>query len=272
MQKLILYIKSYKPDFNRLETLLHSIEKFNQSGLPVYISVNDPDFSFFKERLPAGPVLVKDSEIVDCRIADGWRYQQVVKAQFYRLGVCENYLCIDSDSEFIRPFSQEDFMYDSNTPYTVMHEGKEFLDMMEIIGRGSADLFRTKALASIRQRFGTHGKNWDYGPSPYLWCSRVWKSFHEEWLPAQGHDFETFFNEMEKVALPSEAVMYGEYLRMTKLMDIIPVEGFFKVYHYREQFELEKKWFDRERLSRNYMGIIMQSNWHAAKKKRLGWL
>ncbi len=66
----------------------------------------------------------------------------------------------------------------------------------------------------------------------------------------------------EKPALPHEAAIYGEYLRKTRLIDILPVEGFFKVYHYQEQFELEKQWHDVERLSKNYLGIIMQSNWN----------
>ncbi len=67
---------------------------------------------------------------------------------------------------------------------------------------------------------------------------------------------------MELTALPHEAAIYGEYLLKTRLIDILPVEGFFKVFHYKEQFELERSQFDMERLKKNYMGIIMQSNWH----------
>ncbi|UFH56501.1 DUF6492 family protein [Spirosoma sp. KNUC1025] len=262
MEKLVLYIKSFRPDYKRVENLLHSIEKHNRDGIPVYISVNDSDYRFFKSRLPEGSTLLKDSDIVVCKIKDGWRYQQVVKAQLHRLNICENYFCIDSDSEFIRDFFVADFMYDDQTPYTVMHEAKSFLDTMELIGRDSADLFQSRALKAVRQTFGTHGKNWDYGPSPYLWSTKVWRHFHEYYLKPKKHSLESFFIEMERIALPSEAVLYGEYLLKTRLIDIIPVEGFFKVYHFKEQFDLEEPYFDIERLKKNYMGIIKQSNWN----------
>jgi len=268
VETLILYIKSFRPDFNRAETLIRSIEKYNRDNIPVYISVNDKDLAYFKKRIPGNITLLKDSDIIECTIKDGWRYQQVVKSQLHRLGVCENYLCIDSDSEFIRDFSRTDFMFDEHTPYTVMHENKSCLDMMEIIDHNSADLFHTRAIHATRERFGTHGKIWDYGPSPYLWSTKVWQHFHDHYLTPQGYSFESFFKEMELAALPSEAVIYGEYLLKTRLIDIWPVEGFFKVYHYREQFELESPYFDIERLKKNYMGIIKQSNWNEEEEKK----
>jgi hypothetical protein len=268
MEKLVLYIKSFRPDFGNVQILLNSIAKYNIDNIPVYISVNDIDFAFFKKNIRGNGTLLKDSDIVTCDIKEGWRYQQVVKAQFHRLGVCENYLCIDSDSEFIRDFSINDFIYDEHTPYTIMHEGKSFLDMMEIIGINSTKEFHRKALRSIRERFGTHGKEWEYGPSPYLWSTKVWKHFCDNYLEPSNHTFESFFKEMESSALPSEAVIYGEYLLKTRIIDIIPVEGFFKVYHYKEQFKFEKKHYDIERLRKNYMGIIKQSNWNHRKEKR----
>lgn len=268
MEKLVLFIKSFRPDFRRVNILLQSIEKYNRDNIPVYISVNDGDYRYFKNNLKGQFTLLHDSDIVKCTIKDGWRYQQVVKSQLHKLNVCENYLCIDSDSEFIRDFYLRDFMFDANTPYTVMHENKSFLDMMEIIGHNSADLFQTRALKSTRERFGTHGKLWDYGPSPYLWNTKVWQHFHEHYLEPGGYTFETFFKEMELSALPSEAIIYGEYLLKTRLIDIMPAEGFFKVYHYREQFELEEKYHDVERLKKNYMGIIMQSNWNPEEEKK----
>lgn len=232
------------------------------------MSVNDMDYNFFRKRIGGNVILIKDSEIVTCSMTHGWVYQQIVKAQFHKLGICQNYLCIDADSEFIRDFYMSDFMYDDNTPYTVMHEGKSFLDTMEILGHDSADLFFAKALRSVRDHFGTHGKLWDYGPSPYLWSTKVWQHFHEHYLEPKGYTFERLLAELQKSALPSETVIYGEYLRMTKVIEIWPVEGFFKVYHYKEQFELESPYYDIERLKKTYMGIIKQSNWNVVRKKR----
>jgi len=262
MHKLVLFIKSHKPDFIRVQKLLQSIDEFNTDHIPVYIAVNDDDYKFFRKEISGNFTLLKDSDIVKCKPKDGWRRQAIVKPQLYKLGVCENYLCVDSDAFFIRPFSITDFMYDDKTPYTIMHENKSFMDMLELIGHDSGHIFHINALNAIRARFGTHGKYWDYGPNPHLWSCKVWQHMIEEYLAPQGYTFESFYNEMEEIALPHEAAMYGEYLLKTRLIDILPVEGYFKVYHYKEQFELEKPYFDIERLRKNYMGIIMQSNWN----------
>jgi hypothetical protein len=241
MEKIVLYIKTYRPDFERVQMLLRSIEQYNTDNIPVYISVNDPDYKFFKNNLSGSFTLFRDSDIVVSKMKDGWRHQAIVKPHLYRANICENYLCVDSDSVFIRPFTRSDFMYDNNTPYTIMHENKTFMDMLEILGMDSATIFHINALKSIRQRFGTHGKLWDYGPNPHLWSTKVWQHFIEVYLAAENHTFESFYREMELSALPHEAAIYGEYLLKTRLIDILPIEGFFKVYHYKEQFEMEEK-------------------------------
>jgi len=268
VNKFILFIKTYKPDFNRTVNLLSSIDAFNKEKIPVYVSVNDNDYDYFKTNLINNNIhLLKDSDIINCSLTDGWRYQQVIKSNVYRLGVCENYLSIDADSEFIRPFYLNEFMYDEKTPYTIMHESKSFLEMAENIN--IKRIFFIEALEAVRAEMKTHGKYWDYGPSPYLWNCNVWQHFNENYLIDKNISFEEYLNNLHKLS-PSECVIYGEYLRKTKLFEIVPVENYFKVYHYKEQFDLEKKFFDKEKLSKTYMGIIIQSN-IIPTKKRFGW-
>ncbi|MBV6878435.1 DUF6492 family protein [Epilithonimonas ginsengisoli] len=268
MHKLILFIKSYRPDFNNTENLLKSIQKYNCDNIPVYLSVNDIDYDYFKENLkyPTAKIL-RDSEIFEYPPDDGWRYQQIIKSNLYRLNICENYLCIDSDSEFIRNFYYSDFMYNESTPYTIMHESKGFLETMENIGIDSENIFFKEALRITRPFFGNTGKEWDYGPSPYLWNCNVWRHFNEVFLKNQNISFIDFFNKIDKKTPPSECVIYGEYLLKTKLIDILPIEGLFKVYHYQKQFKLEKKFHNLEKLKKNYIGIIFQSNWSNRRKK-----
>ena len=267
MHKIILFIKSYRPDFERTLNLLTSIEKFNADKIPVYLSVNDKDFDFFKNNLPNHEiVLIKDSEIISCDLTDGWRYQQVVKSSVYRLGVCKNYLCIDADSEFIKQFQINDFIYEDDTPYTIMHESKPFLEMLEIIN--VKNIFFKESLDAVRKEFNTHGKYWDYGPSPYLWSCKVWEHFNEVYLKNKGIAFQQFLNELDKNS-PSECAIYGEYLRKTKLIDIIAVENFFKVYHFKKQFKLERKYFIKNQLAKIYLGVIVQSNFSDKKSKWL---
>lgn len=268
MHKLILFIKSYRPDFDSLEKLLHSINVYNKDNIPVYVSVNDADFDFFVENINIASIqIIKDSDIFDYPPDDGWRYQQIIKSNVYRLGICKNYLCIDSDSEFIRDFYYSDFLYNDETPYTIMHESKSFLESMENIGLDSENIFFKEALRATRPLLGNMGKEWDYGPSPYLWNCNVWRHFNEIFLKKQNLNFIDFFNQIDKKTPPSECVIYGEYLLRTRLIDILPVEGFFKVYHYRKQFLLEKKFHNIDKLKKNYLGVIFQSNWQQKKKK-----
>ena len=62
----------------------------------------------------------------------------MVKSEFWRLGLCQNYLVIDSDSWFIRPFGRDDFLYEGDQPYTVINEGSHMLQHAARTGETSA--------------------------------------------------------------------------------------------------------------------------------------
>lgn len=263
MTKLLLFIKSYARDLDKCANLVNSIHKYNKDNLPILISVNDSDYEVFTKIFHDIKV-IKDGDIVHSSVQDGWRYQQIIKSQVHRLGICENYLCLDSDSEFIKDFYLKDFMYDDHTPYTVMHESKDMLEFMDFIGMDSSQAFYKCALKPIRNLWGGHGKEWDFGPSPFIWSTRVWWYFEENYLKSNNLTFEKFLInlEIEGKTNPSEYMIYGEFLFKSKLMPIIPIQPLFKVYHWKEQYEFEKQFNTTEKLAKNYLGIIKQSNWN----------
>ena len=120
MNKLVIYCKSYKNDVYLAKRLLESILTYNVDNIPFYISVPESDINLFKEILGTeGFILLRDEDIdLD---NEGHKGQQIVKSQFWKLNLCENYVCIDSDCFFIKDFHVSDFMFDSDTPYTVCH-------------------------------------------------------------------------------------------------------------------------------------------------------
>ena len=63
----------------------------------------------------------------------GWESQQIVKSSFWKLNLCKNYMMIDSDSYFIKEFTCDDFLYDDETPYTVMHEQKDLFSYLVVL-------------------------------------------------------------------------------------------------------------------------------------------
>ncbi len=108
MNDIVLYCKSYHKDIERVKILLNSIEQYNIDNIPFYISVPSQDISLFKNTLGTENYTLIEDELIANN--SGWAGQQVVKAQFWKLGLTKNYLCLDSDSIFIKPFFKSDFL------------------------------------------------------------------------------------------------------------------------------------------------------------------
>jgi len=60
-----------------------------------------------------------------------------------------------------------------------------------------------------------------------------------------------------------EAVTYGEYLLAAKPIELYPISGAFKFYHWKEMYEFEQQTgLDKvENIEPNFLGITLQSNW-----------
>lgn len=263
MENFILLIKSYKRDFDVLQILLDSIKKHNIDNIPVYIAVNDCDFYFFKENLEPKFNLLKDSHIIKTEIKNNWKYQQIIKSQIHKLGICKNYLCLDSDSEFIKDFYIKDFMYNDETPYTIIHQQK---DLFSWSSNKNKKKFNPKIeferdRKHVMKILGRKGKIYDFGPSPVIWSCKVWESFEKNYLNKNNLTFEDVINQV-----PSEFSWYGEWLLIDKTINLYPLEPLFKVFHYKEQYiDYIREGHNIASISENYLGIVLQSNWNIIK-------
>ena len=260
MEKIVLYCKSYRNDVNHVKYLLESINKYNKDNIPFYVSVPTDDMNLFKDTLGSdGYNLISDSEAVGMDLPSNFITQQIVKSEFWKTGVCHNYMMIDSDSYFIRDFYISDLMYDEETPYTVMHECK---DLLQFTSRRGMDFVKKSFVedrAFVQNIFNRKGRAYDFGPCPTIWSSKVWKSLKEGYLDPNGL---TFMNLME--AKHCEFHWYGEWLLKKRPIDIVPVEPLFKAFHYREQYLESKQMGENEKiLSENFMGIVLDTNWGA---------
>lgn len=268
MHKLVLFIKTYKNDFEVFKKLLASIVKHNKDSLPLVISVNNEDFDFFDKELPNRNFqLIKDSEIEDCELENKWIYQQIIKSQLHKLNICENYVCLDSDSYFIKDFYFNDFMYSDDIPYTVIHEQKDLFtwssNNIKEIGYNPKDEF-VNDREYIMQKLDRKGKIYDFGPSPVIWSTKVWKSFEENYLSKNNLTLKDCLEEK-----PSEFTWYGEWLLKNEVIPIYPSEPLFKVFHYKQQYNnFLKQKFTLESLQENYLGIVLQSNWNKKEEKK----
>jgi len=183
--------------------------------------------------------------------------QQIVKAEFWRAGFADTYVCLDSDCYFLRPFRDADFVSPDGTPYTVMHEAKELLQFAEISGMNKIARNRERECAEIQQQFGRVGRCWDFGPVPVVWSGHVWNDLEERYLRPRGMTIIDAIN-----THPGELRWYGEALLAFRSIPILPVEPLFRCYHYEEQYYFWKRHGENDEIiARNYLGACMQSNW-----------
>ena len=257
MNKFILYCNSYRNDFSRLLRSNESINKHNVDSIPFVVSVPDEDLVEANRILP-DVTIVSDKDIVG-EVPSNWLTQQLVKSSAWKLLECDNYLCLDSDSYFIQDFAVSDFMYDEDTPYTVCHEQKELWNWStgkeQMLGFDPKISF-TNDRQGVMDVFGRTGVVLDFGPSPAIWSRKVWS-----WLDDMLLENDMTFEDALKI-VPSELTWYGEAFLYSQAVRLIPREPLFKVFHYYAQYqEYKNNKVPIEHIAKNYMGIVLQSNW-----------
>lgn len=267
MKTFVLYCKSYRNDVLRVQRLARSVQQYNQEQIPFYVSVPLADCALFEKELAGLPVnLIKDEHIIRANPSleqakvdalPGGMSQQIVKSEFWRLGISDSYLCLDSDCLFIRPFVQSDFIGPDGYPYTIMHEAKELLQFS--INHGMEKVYETfhRQRQQGMELFGRTGHHYDFGPTPLLWSRQVWEALDEQYLKPKGMNYYDAI-----VLFPVEIQWYGEAMLKFRPFPIMPVEPYFKVYYYELYFIVGKQQGDTiERLAKNYLGVCYQSNW-----------
>ncbi|ANI98855.1 hypothetical protein A8O14_01330 [Polynucleobacter wuianus] len=269
MKDFVLYCKSYARDFLRLKRLLESINQFNSDRLDFYISTPKADKNLLEESLGKnGYIWIADEEIVAANPhADLEKYkampgslsQQIIKSEFWRLGFSENYLCLDSDSFFIRTFYKSDFLSSDGVPYTVLHQNKELFQLAA--DRGHEKVGRDLKLEAERVKalFHRKGPNFYCAPAPFIWSAKVWQSLAAEYLEPEGISLWDFISPDHP-----ETLIYGETLQRYRAIPLIAIEPLFRTYHYDWQYFLMRRLGETEfKVAQNYLGIIYQSAWEA---------
>ena len=273
MTPFALYCKSYSVDLRRAVRLARSVQQFNHEQLPFYVSVPAAELPLFQESFKGLPVvLLADEEIlrasprisaVQVRNMPGSVSQQVVKSEFWRMGFCTAYLCLDSDAVFIRPFGTEDFMTPQGAPYTTIDEAHDLLEGAMQHGRQRVvSAFKAEA-DQVQQLFQRVGRRYSFGPFPVVWHRAVWESLDTQYLQPRGMSFA------DAIALaPIESRWYGEALLAYRAVSLAPCQALFKVYHYAWQFDAEQRAGIRTpQLADLYCGVIYQSAW----ERELDW-
>lgn len=267
MRPLALYCKSYSTDLRRVVRLAESIRRFNTDGIPFYVSVPQTELALFREQLVGlGAEVLTDDDILrasprinveQVRSMPGSVAQQVVKSEFWRLGLSEAYVCLDSDALFIRPFGLSDFIAPDGAPYTMLDEAHDLLeDALRHKRERIVEAFEREA-DQVQQLFGRVGRRYSFGPFPLVWHRAVWQSLDERYLQPRGMSLADAIAQA-----PIESRWYGEALLAWQAVPLRPCQALFKVYHYAWQYDQDRRHgLGTEQLARFYCGVIYQSAW-----------
>ncbi|QWE18907.1 DUF6492 family protein [Polynucleobacter corsicus] len=269
MLNFVLYCCTFRKDLLRTVKLAESIRKYNKNKIPFYISVPADDVELFKEYLKEFDVIIFDEK--DIFVANpkldihklysirGGLRQQVIKSEFWRLGISKNYLVLDSDCIFIRDFDENDFLFKDDVPYSIIHEGRDLLQATERFGPKKIRQHFLADREPIKAVLGRTGVTYDFGYAPFLWSAKVWESLDANYLTPNGMNF------LDAVLLcGSEFTWYGESLINFHAIPIYPREQLFKHYHYEHQLWADQVLGYQERLlAHDYLGVVYQSNWES---------
>lgn len=258
----------------RAFVMAESVQRFNRDALPLYISVPRSDLESFKNRITtSGVIWLCDEDIVATnpsidlsvyRSLPGHISQQIVKAEFWRVNPHDNYVCIDSDSRFIRDFSTSDFLSPEGEPYTILFEGKTFLQFCLVNGIRETEMYFEKMSQEMRECFGRTGPSYSFNPFPVIWSRKVWSALDQH-LKVDGSNIQAAI-----VAHPYESSWYGEALLKFRSIPLLPKEPIFKAYLYLEEYEHDKKMgVNEDVLAQFYLGVVYQSNWYPHRLKIL---
>jgi hypothetical protein len=246
---------------------LRSIQRYNIEQISFYISTPGGERALLEGIIgKQGYIWIADEDIVSAnpraslaqyRAMPGGLSQQIIKAEFWRLGLAKNYLCLDSDSKFIRDFRKSDFVSNENVPYTVLHQNKELFQIASNRGHHKVERDLKIEAERVQKLFGRVGPHFYCAPAPFNWSAQVWQSLDQEYLQPKSISI------WDLITLDHpESLIYGEALMKYHAIPLITVEPLFRTYHYDWQYFLMRRLGETEaKLAQNYFGVIYQSAW-----------
>ena len=262
MQTLALLLKSHGEDFGYAVRMIDSFNRFNEDALHLYCVVPSSDVEQFSE-LASEHVSVIDESALGGYLTDhevhgirpGYINQEIIKLAFWELGLAENYFCVDSDAEFIRPFRRSDFMADDHTPFTVLVEDHE----LKVEPRYYREHWqpREQAIRRIQELVGLDDPAMRTCHGHQVFSGAVLRSFKEEFLAPRGW---AYVDALE--ASPYEFSWYNMWLQKARTIEIHPREPFVKVFHHEgHHLEYILRGVSTDDIARGYLAVVINSNY-----------
>lgn len=257
-----ILVKSHAPDHDYVERLLASVDAHNADGIPVHLVVPDDDVDLFRHLAGPGVDLLGEQRfaqhLTDHDVAGfpaGYINQEIVKLCFWESGLADNYLCLDSDAEFVRDFHESDFMADATTPYTFLTADAELVAEPDYYAEHWSA--RTERLEAIRSAIGLSTDRILTVHGHAVFSATVLRAFAERFLAPRGWDY------VDALAIaPLEPTWYSLWLQHDRTIPIIPREPVIKTFHNPAQYlDYVLRGIGTDDVARGYVGIVLNSNY-----------
>ncbi len=254
--------KSYSGDLEYAQRMVKSFNEFNADGIKLFIVVPQVDLVLF-EPLSGAHIEVLSERLLAHHLVDrevhsirpGYINQEIIKLSFWELELAENYFCVDSDAEFIRPFSVADFMFDSTTPYSVLVQDLELAVEPEYFNQHW--ISRESELRSIAELVGLDPRVVLTCHGHTVFSAAVLKSFVEDFLTIRGWAYADALE-----FSPYEFTWYNLWLQKSRVIDVYPREPWIKVFHNQSQHvEYLLRGVTIDDIARGYLGVVVNSNY-----------
>jgi hypothetical protein len=261
-ETLAILLKSYAGDFGYAARLVKSFNEFNREDLSLYVVVPSSDLEAFAN-LASRTVTVLDEALFAEHLTSvdingyraGYINQEIVKLAFWELGLCENYFLVDSDAVFLRPFGVSDFMYDRETPFTILSEDAELQVEPEYYEKYWEE--RKHMIMRIPETIGFEPRLFITCHGHAIFSAKVLRSFKQDFLQARGWGYLDAIREV-----PFEFSWYNMWIQARQTIPIHMREPIVKTYHNSDQhLEHVLKRVTPSDLARGYVAVVVNSNY-----------
>lgn len=262
MTPFAILVKSHGPDLPYVERLLSSFERFNADGVHLYLVVPPTDLASFERFANLRITVMSESVLADHLTTEpvngyepGYINQEIVKLAFWETGLASNYLCMDSDGEFVREFYVSDFMADDNTPFTFLSEDAEL--------RAEPEYYRTHwqgrepMLRRIQLEVGLEERRLLTVHGHAVFSATVLRAFRDRFLAPRHWDY------IDAIAVsPFEPTWYSMWLQKDQTIPIIMREPIIKTIHAsRQQLDYALRGLHNDDVARGYVAVVINSNY-----------
>ena len=255
-------LKSFRDDLEYTTRLLQSFHLYNRESIKLYLVVPSADQELFLIFKTQNVELLFDEMLEDELVHEsingtraGYINQQIIKIMFGKLNLSENWMCLDSDGEFLRNFWISDFMFDNDTPYSVLVEDNELrVDELYFHSIWPARMRKIEKIA----------RTLDYAAKPILTChgfqiisQKVIRDLKVNFMDQYGYRFRDLLG-----ISPYEFSWYNIWLQKSKVIDLHIREPYFKYFHHQGQHRsYVDQGITKERIANGYLGLVINSNY-----------